>query len=131
MFCPPTPAPEENCFCDKGPSAFLFLPPVFFLLATTVSTISITRVLVIEVLGFPGGPDGKESACHAGDRVQSLGWEDALEEGMATDSSILAWRIPMDRGARQVPGVAEFGHNCAVKHRTGPGYLYFFFFFFF
>ena len=31
--------------------------------------------------------------------VQSLGWEDPLEEGMATRSSILAWRIPMDRGA--------------------------------
>ena len=31
--------------------------------------------------------------------VQSLGWEDALEEGMATHSSKLAWRIPMDRGA--------------------------------
>ena len=31
--------------------------------------------------------------------VQSLGWEDPLEEGMATHSSILAWRIPKDRGA--------------------------------
>ena len=31
--------------------------------------------------------------------VQSLGWEDPLEEGMATYSSILAWRIPTDRGA--------------------------------
>ena len=31
--------------------------------------------------------------------VPSLGWEDPLEEGMATHSSILAWRIPMDRGA--------------------------------
>ena len=31
--------------------------------------------------------------------VQSLGWEDPLEEDMATHSSILAWRIPMDRGA--------------------------------
>ena len=31
--------------------------------------------------------------------VQSLGWEDPLEEGMATHSNILAWRIPMDRGA--------------------------------
>ena len=30
--------------------------------------------------------------------VQSLGWEDPLEEGMTTYSSILAWRIPMDRG---------------------------------
>ena len=32
-------------------------------------------------------------------RVQSLGWEDPLEKGMATPSSVLAWRIPMDRGA--------------------------------
>ena len=32
-------------------------------------------------------------------RVQSLGWEDPLVEGMATHSSILAWRIPTDRGA--------------------------------
>ena len=33
--------------------------------------------------------------------VLSLGWEDPLEDGMATHSSILAWRIPMDRGAWQ------------------------------
>ena len=32
-------------------------------------------------------------------RVQSLGWKDALEDGMATHSRILAWRIPMDGGA--------------------------------
>ena len=31
--------------------------------------------------------------------VRSLGLEDPLEEGMATHSNILAWRIPMDRGA--------------------------------
>ena len=31
--------------------------------------------------------------------VPSLGWEDALEEDMATHSIILAWRIPMERGA--------------------------------
>ena len=31
--------------------------------------------------------------------VQSLGWEDPLKEGMATHSSILAWRIPTNRGA--------------------------------
>ena len=30
--------------------------------------------------------------------VQSLGWEDPLKEGMATHSSTLAWKIPMDRG---------------------------------
>ena len=32
-------------------------------------------------------------------QVQSLGWEDPLEEGMAIHSGILAWRIPMGRGA--------------------------------
>ena len=31
--------------------------------------------------------------------VQSLGQEDPLQEGMATHSSMLAWRIPIDRGA--------------------------------
>ena len=41
--------------------------------------------------------------------VRFLGREDPLEEGMATHSSILAWRIPMDRGAwpAAVHGVAE------------------------
>ena len=38
--------------------------------------------------------------------VRSLDWEDPLEEGMATHSSILAWRIPMDRGAT-VHGVTK------------------------
>ena len=41
--------------------------------------------------------------------VRFLGWEDPLEEGMAIHSSILAWRIPKDRGAWQaaVHGVAK------------------------
>ena len=45
--------------------------------------------------------------------VRSLGWEDPLEEEMATHSSILAWRIPMDRGAWQaiVHGVQRVGHD--------------------
>ena len=33
--------------------------------------------------------------------VQSLDWENPLEKGMVTHSGILAWRIPMDRGAWQ------------------------------
>ena len=36
----------------------------------------------------------KESACNAETWVRSLGWEDLLEKGKATHSSILAWRIP-------------------------------------
>ena len=41
--------------------------------------------------------------------IQSLGWKNPLEEGMATHSSILAWRISMDRGTwwATVHGVAE------------------------
>ena len=41
--------------------------------------------------------------------VQYLGWEDPLEKGIATHSSILAWRIPIDRGAQwaTVHGVAK------------------------
>ena len=41
--------------------------------------------------------------------VQSLGWEDPLEEDMATHSSLLPWRIPMDRRAWRatVHGVAK------------------------
>ena len=36
--------------------------------------------------------------------VRSLDWEDSLEEGMATHSSILAWRTPMDKGVWRATG---------------------------
>ena len=42
----------------------------------------------------PGGSDGNESTCNAGDLGSVPGQEDPLEKGMATHSSILAWRIP-------------------------------------
>ena len=60
-------------------------------------------------MGFPGGSDGKESTCNVGDLGVVPGWEDPPEEGMATHSSILAWRIPMDRGAWQatVQGITK------------------------
>ena len=43
---------------------------------------------------FPSASEGKESACNAGDSGLILGPESPLEKGMATHSSILAWRIP-------------------------------------
>ena len=46
-------------------------------------------VWIYHILYFPGGSDGKESACSAGG---------LLEKEMATHSSILAWIIPMGRG---------------------------------
>ena len=49
------------------------------------------------VLGSPGGSDSKNPPAMRETWFQSLGWEDSLEEGMATHSSILACTIPMDR----------------------------------
>ena len=45
--------------------------------------------------------------------VRSLGWEDPLEKGMATDSSILAWRIPQTEapGRLQSMGLQRVRHN--------------------
>ena len=57
--------------------------------------------------GFPGGSDGKESACSAGDQVQSLGQEDTLEKGIATHSSILAWRILWTEEPRGLQSMAR------------------------
>ena len=44
----------------------------------------------VKLVGLPWWLSGEESAYSAGNRVQSLGWEDPLKEGMATHSSILA-----------------------------------------
>ena len=44
-------------------------------------------------MGFQGGSVVKNPPAMQETWVQSLGWEDPLEEGMATNSSILAWRI--------------------------------------
>ena len=45
--------------------------------------------------------------------VQSLGWEDPLEKGMATHSSILPWEIPWteERGGLQFTGLQIVGHD--------------------
>ena len=53
-------------------------------------------------------------------RVQSLGWEDPLEESIASHSSILAWRIPWTEESGWVHGVAE---SDMTKHKPeGCGY---------
>jgi len=46
-------------------------------------------------------------------QVQSLGQEDSLEEGMATHSSVLAWRIPRteEHGGLQSNGLQRITHN--------------------
>ena len=60
-------------------------------------------------MGFPGGSvSGRESTCHAGDAVGSLGWEEPLEKEMATHSSILAWEIPR---TESLEGSSSWGHK--------------------
>ena len=68
-------------------------------------------------MGFPGGASGKEPTCQCR-RHKRRGFDPGvkkipLEEGMATHSSILAWRIPMDRKAWQaaVHGVQIVGYD--------------------
>ena len=55
--------------------------------------------------------------------VRSLGWENLLEERIATHSSILAWRISMDRekpGRLQSKGSQRVGLARVTKHSTAP-----------
>ena len=59
--------------------------------------------------------------------VRSLGWEDPLEEGMATHSSILAWRIPMDwsyspwghKESDRAEQLSTCGHSCPLVASEG------------
>ena len=66
--------------------------------------------------GFPGGSDGQESTRNAED----LGCDDPLVKGMATDSSILAWRIPWteEPGGLQSMGLHRVGHNWVTNTYT-------------
>ena len=54
----------------------------------------------LRVLSFVNS--SKNRSLHNNKNSICLGWEDPLEEGMATYSGILAWKIPVDRGAWRV-----------------------------
>ena len=62
---------------------------------------------------FPGGSDGKQSACNAGDPGSIPGKADPLAKGMTTYSSILVWRIPWteEPGGIQSMGSQRIGHD--------------------
>ena len=87
--------------------------------------------------GFPGFSDGKESACNAGDLgsmpglgsppwegngnpLWFLGYEDPMEKGLATPSSILAWKIPWteEPGGLQSTDLPRVGHDWATNTFT-------------
>ena len=69
---------------------------------------------------FPGGSDGKESVCYVADRslmIPGSSLEGPLEKGMATHSSILAWRIPWteEPGRLQSMRSQRVGHDWATN----------------
>ena len=68
------------------------------------------RLTCFEWISFAGGSDGKKSAYSAGDPGLILSQENPLEEGMATHSNILAWRIPWTEEF----GYSPWGHR--VEH---------------
>ena len=81
--------------------------------------------------GFPGGNSGEEPLCHCKmmheTRILSLGWEDPLEEDIATHSSILAWRIPWtEKPGRQaaVHRVAKSQTWLKLLHMHKPIFTY-------
>ena len=59
-------------------------------------------IYVYTHVAFPGGSDGKESDCNVADLSSIPGLGRSPKGGMAAHASILAWRIPMDRGAWQL-----------------------------
>ena len=68
-------------------------------------------------MGFPGGSDGKASACNAGDLGLIPGWGRSPGEGMATHSSTLAWRIPWTEEPSRLQSMRSqrVGHDWATS----------------
>ena len=64
--------------------------------------------------GFPGVSDGKNPPVMRETWVQSLGWEDPLEKGTATHSSILAWRIPWTEEPGRLQSLGSQTYNSGL-----------------
>ena len=111
----PTTLPRKSVL---HPSYSIFLP-------STCSAFFFFNLL------FPGVTSGKEPTANTGDemRVWSLGQEDPLEEGMATHSSILVWRIPWteEPGGLQSRGSQRVRHDWATNTLTLMMYNIYFF----
>ena len=81
-------------------------PPTTHTHSATAAVLSVVWILrahpeqgtrnFLSLAGFPCGLAGKESTCDAGDLGSIPVWEDPLEKGKATHSSILAWRTPQN-----------------------------------
>ena len=84
----------------------LLSPDTFFFLNRCVIALGFPS-------GLPGGSDGKNLPTMQETRVPSLGWEDPLEKEIATQSSILTWRISWteEPGGLQSIVLQRVGHN--------------------
>ena len=76
-------------------------------------------------MGFPSGSEVKILPGVQEPQAQSLDWEDPLGEGMATHSSILAWRIPLteEPGGLQITGLQTVGLKrlSTTQHKDSGG----------
>ena len=74
-----------------------------------------------ELTGSPGGPSGEGLSAKQETRVWSVGQEDSPEKGMATQYSILAWRISWteEPGGLQSMGAQRVGHDWSDLAHAG------------
>ena len=81
-------------------------------MANTPSIVAISKYGYLRD-GFAGGSAAKQSVCNAGDLGSIPGWEDLLEKGTVTHSSILAWRMPWteEPGRLQSMRLQRVRHN--------------------
>ena len=80
------------------------------------------RPLAVVVASRASAMAQKESTCNVGDQDPIPGWGRSLEKGMATHSSILAWRIPWteEPGGLQSMGSPRVRHNLATEQQQQP-----------
>ena len=126
IFSPQTPVPSQTLMIQPFPTTPDPLKPLprmpsrpplfgghFLVLSGHDEAVLLWRNFWILDWGFPGGSVVKNLPAMQEARVQFLGREDPLEKGMATHSSILAWRSPWteEPGRLQSLGLQRVGHD--------------------
>ena len=107
---------------SRGPTVKLYVKFLFhkILAPLTLAIVQDSTILsspTAMTCGFPDGASGKEPACQCRDAGSSPRPGRSLEEGMATYSSILAWRIPLtgEPGGLQSMGLQKVGHDSSYS----------------
>ena len=78
------------------------------------------RKLKCKEFKVTGGSDGKNLPTMQETHVQSLGWEDPLEKGMATHSSIVAWKIPWAEEPGSLPSMKSQNQTWLIDFHSLP-----------